>query len=198
MNNLITRNLEKANNLMAAGAFPSKAKQKEVFEALANIYDWHVKEQIVDGWDFFYVSKKAPVDLHNVKERHFAAFGEQAELVKMLVEMRAEAKAMEIIKRPVADKAEERAMSVMPTTSGKLDAETLRKAAAAWKNITAEELMEFRPSFTITVTVHDVLNYAGTHFYRRMFFRDGKREAFASIMTDYNRELKIWLAGRVA
>ena len=190
--------LTKASNLMAAGSFPSKAKQKEVFETLAHIYDRHIKKDIENGWDFFYVNKKAPVDLHNVKERHFAEFGDNADLVKLIVEMRADAKAMEIIKRPVADKAEERAMSVLPTKSGKLDAETLRKAAAAWRNITADELLEFTPSFQIDVTVHEVLNYCGTWFYRRMFFRDGKREAFASIMADYNRELTIWLAGRVA
>ena len=191
----------RAMQKMQAGTFASKAAQKDVFSDLNWAYDsvkTLVRELGMDSWDFFYVSKKAPVDLHNVKERHIEAFDTLADTVRLLMDLRAEAKAMEIVKRVVEESAEDRAMAVLPTTSGKLDAETLRKAAAAWKNITAAELLEFQPSFQIDVRVHDVINYAGTHFYRRMFFRNDKRESFASIMADYNRELQIWLAGRVA
>ena len=89
---------------MQAGTFPSKAAQKDVFSDLNWAYDsvkTLVGENGMDTWDFFYVSRKAPTDLHNVKERHIEAFGVLADTVRLLMELRAEAKTMEIVKRVV-------------------------------------------------------------------------------------------------
>lgn len=106
----ISEQIEKAKLSMSNGSFPSKAAQKDVMGDLNRAYSQAIDAKSYDALEaagYSYID--VPFDLHQVRPRHeeiFKAGGIDWDTVTKLIELRNEAKAMEIVKpapRPISE-----------------------------------------------------------------------------------------------
>lgn len=184
--------INKALELAEGGFFASKAAQKEALEYLNNAYYTIATIQhrkiVSDFWLDFEISGTEPTfedrkelsaktdfpySLYQVREaKHAHLLGEVWELVKELVDLRAELKEMEVSPKQASQKA--------------LIAQQERKTANYVKD------NGFRANVNFSNRWHDCVSVLGNEFIRVDWYRSGKRVSFASVCAEMCQMVELW------
>ena len=144
-------------------------------------------------------SHDVPFSLVHVRDHHFTNIfnvigSELADQMRFLVDLRAEMNAAEIAPKKERDTSVERTLKFIGIDPSRFaDRPLASEAFAVLRELTPEEVEGFRSQHSMTFTAWSVVNEFGTHFYRHMFYLNGKREAFAVAMSFVNADFDQWL-----
>ena len=187
----------KALELFETGVFANKTKKKDAMGYLNSAYHTLTNQWVgIFNWDTGV--QNAPFDIHAVREKHMDYIKGQdekhAELVRNLVALRAEMKDAEVAPKKERDTSVERTLKFIGIDPSRFaDRPLASEAFAVLREMKPEEIEGFRSQHVITFTAWDVVNEFGTHFYRHMFYLNGKREAFAVAMSFVSADFDQWL-----
>ena len=187
----------KALELFETGVFANKTKKKDAMGYLNSAY-----RTLENQWkgiiDWSTGIQNAPFELHQVREKHMAWIAGQdeshVELVRNLVALRAEMKDAEVAPKKERDTSVERTLKFIGIDPSRFaDRPLASEAFAVMRELTPEEVEGFRSQHFVTFTAWDVVNEFGTHFYRHMFYLNGKREALAVAMSFVDADFDYWV-----
>jgi hypothetical protein len=189
--------VSKALELFETGVFANKTKKKDAMGYLNSAYHTLTNQWTgIINWDTGV--QNAPFDIHAVREKHMDYIEGQdethAQLVRNLVALRAEMKDAEVAPKKERDTSVERTLKFIGIDPSRFaDRPLASEAFAVLREMEPEEIKGFRSQHFMTFTAWDVVNEFGTHFYRHMFYLNGKREAFAVAMSFVSADFDHWL-----
>lgn len=133
-------------------------------------------------------------DLHNLKVRHIPLLDlfEMKDPAFSLLELRNEVKEAPVFPKPKRENLEKKMITGLFERKY-ADRPFYEAAIAIYRDMEPEEVLGFRTQHSVTVQFHSVVNYAGTHFNRAMYFLNGKREALDVCMSYMNADFDFWL-----
>jgi len=141
-----------------------------------------------------------PFELRHVRAEHikniFSLFSEDvAYLVERLAVILGAVKSTEVAERKESTiSPEQRALNAIGIDKSRFaDRNLIAEAYAVFKDLDKDVLSGFRSQQVVDVDLVSVTNEHGTNFWRHMFFLNGKREAFAVVMSFIDKDFDFWL-----